>query len=55
VQDNAVSVERVINARTTMLGGLVGGRIWRYELIAAERDGMRATVERIAGLLEQSS
>jgi hypothetical protein len=31
--------------------GLIGGRIWRYELSAAE-GGMRATLERIAALLE---
>lgn len=73
--------DRRIAWQTTALGGLLGGRIWRYELTPAEggtlvretwdvsRDkqkrmitggsmpeltekGMRATLERIAGLLE---
>lgn len=75
--------DRRIAWQTTMLGGLVGGRIWRYELTPTEggtlvretwdisRDkqalvlrntgmpeqaqkGMRATLERIAGLVEKS-
>ncbi|MFZ0832637.1 MAG: SRPBCC family protein [Mycobacterium sp.] len=74
--------DRHIAWQTTMLGGLVGGRIWRYELEPAgegtlvretwdiSRDkqalilkntgmpkqaeqGMRATLERIAGLVEK--
>lgn len=76
--------DRRIAWQTTALGGLVGGRIWRYELSPAPADpdgtlvretwdvsqdkqkrlittgsmaklteeGMRATLERIAGLLE---
>ncbi|MBV9091193.1 MAG: SRPBCC family protein [Mycobacteriaceae bacterium] len=74
--------DRRIAWQPTALGGLVGGRIWRYELTPAERggtlvretwdvsrdrqrpllkmgsmpkqaeDGMRATLERIAQLLE---
>jgi uncharacterized protein YndB with AHSA1/START domain len=75
--------DRRIAWQTTMLSGLVGGRIWRYELEPAEggtlvretwdisRDkqavvlkntgmpkqaeqGMRATLERIAELVEKS-
>ena len=74
--------DRRIAWQTTMLGGLVGGRIWRYELEPADggtlvretwdisRDkqalilkntgmpkqaeqGMRATLERIAGIVEK--
>jgi hypothetical protein len=74
--------DRLIAWQTTMLGGLVGGRIWRYELTPADggtlvretwdvsRDkqafflkatgmpkqaanGMRATLERIAKLVEK--
>ena len=71
--------------QTTMLGGLVGGRIWRYELAPADggntlvretwdvsrdkqkpflkmgampkqaEEGMRATLERIADLLEPAA
>jgi uncharacterized protein YndB with AHSA1/START domain len=74
--------DRRIAWQTTMLGGLVGGRIWRYELSPADgggtlvretwdvsrdrqrpllklgsmpgqaEDGMRATLQRIAQLLE---
>ncbi|MBV8347211.1 MAG: SRPBCC family protein [Mycolicibacterium sp.] len=74
--------DRRIAWQPTALGGLVGGRIWRYELAPAERggtlvretwdvsrdrqrpllkvgsmpkqaeEGMRATLERIAELLE---
>src|ERR1700756_3484195 len=73
--------DRRIAWQTTMVGGLVGGRIWRYELTPADggtlvreswdvsqdkqkwmitsgsmpkltEDGMRATLERIATLLE---
>ncbi|OBA80280.1 dimethyladenosine transferase [Mycobacterium sp. 1164966.3] len=74
--------DRRIAWQTTSLGGLVGGRIWRYELAPAEdggtrvretwdvsqdkqkklitsgsmarltEDGMRATLERIARLVE---
>lgn len=76
--------DRRIAWQTTMLGGLVGGRIWRYELTPTDggtlvretwdisRDkqalilkksgmpkqaerGMRATLERIAGLVESQS
>lgn len=75
--------DRRIAWQTTMLGGLVGGRIWRYELEPVDngtlvretwdisRDkqaavlkrtgmpkeaekGMRATLERIAGLVEKN-
>ena len=75
--------DRRIAWQTTMLGGLVGGRIWRYELTPTDggtlvretwdisRDkqalilkstgmpkqaeqGMRATLERIAGLVEKN-
>jgi uncharacterized protein YndB with AHSA1/START domain len=75
--------DRRIAWQTTMLGGLVGGRIWRYELEPAEggtlvretwdisrdkqalilkstgmpkqaEEGMRATLERIAGLVEKN-
>lgn len=74
--------DRLIAWQTTMLGGLVGGRIWRYELTPADggtlvretwdvsrdkqafflkatgmpkqaADGMRATLERIAKLVEK--
>jgi uncharacterized protein YndB with AHSA1/START domain len=74
--------DRRIAWQTTSMGGLVGGRIWRYELSPADggatlvretwdvsqdkqkrmitsgsmpkltADGMRATLERIAGLVE---
>jgi len=73
--------DRRIAWQTTSMGGLVGGRIWRYELSPADggtlvreswdvsqdkqkwmitsgsmpkltEDGMRATLERIAKLLE---
>ncbi len=73
--------DRRIAWQTTALGGLVGGRIWRYELIPTEdgtlvretwdvskdrqrpmlkigsmprqaEDGMRATLARIAALVE---
>jgi uncharacterized protein YndB with AHSA1/START domain len=73
--------DRRIAWKTTALGGLIGGRIWRYELSPADdgtlvretwdvsedkqkpmitrgsipqqtADGMRATLERIAKLLE---
>jgi uncharacterized protein YndB with AHSA1/START domain len=73
--------DRLIAWQTYSLGGLVGGRIWRYELSPADdgtlvretwdvsrdkqkrmitsgsipkqtADGMRATLDRIAGLLE---
>ncbi len=73
--------DRRIAWQTTSMGGLVGGRVWRYELSPADagtlvretwdvsrdkqkwmitsgsmprqtQDGMRATLERIAGLLE---
>jgi uncharacterized protein YndB with AHSA1/START domain len=73
--------DRRITWQTTSLGGLVGGRIWRYELSPSDggtlvretwdvsqdkqkwmitsgsmpkltEDGMRATLERIAGLVE---
>ncbi|MDT5349551.1 MAG: hypothetical protein QOH91_2838 [Mycobacterium sp.] len=73
--------DRRIAWQTTSLGGLVGGRIWRYELSPSDggtlvretwdvsqdkqkwmitsgsmpkltEDGMRATLERIAGLVE---
>jgi uncharacterized protein YndB with AHSA1/START domain len=76
--------DRRIAWKTTAMGGLVGGRIWRYELTPAEggtlvretwdvsqdrqqamitmgsmpkltEEGMRATLERIATLLETSS
>ena len=76
--------DRRIAWQTTMLGGLVGGRIWRYELTPTEggtlvretwdisrdkqrvwlkasgmakqtKQGMRATLDRIADLLEGSS
>jgi uncharacterized protein YndB with AHSA1/START domain len=72
---------RRIAWQTRSMGGLIGGRIWRYELTPAEggtlvretwdvsqdkqkrmitggsmprqtEDGMRATLDRIAGLLE---
>ena len=74
--------DRRIAWQTTMAGGLIGGRIWRYELrptdggtlvretwdVSQDRqrpmlkmgsmprqaeDGMRATLERIAALLER--
>ena len=74
--------DRRIAWKTTMAGGLIGGRIWRYELrptdggtlvretwdLSQDRqrpmlkigsmprqaeDGMRATLERIAALLER--
>jgi uncharacterized protein YndB with AHSA1/START domain len=74
--------ERLIAWQTTMLGGLVGGRIWRYELTPTDggtlvretwdvsrdkqafflkatgmpkqaEEGMRATLERIAKLVEK--
>jgi uncharacterized protein YndB with AHSA1/START domain len=73
--------DRLIAWQPTALGGLIGGRIWRYELEPADggtlvretwdisrdrqrpmlkigsmpkqaEDGMRATLERIAALLE---
>jgi uncharacterized protein YndB with AHSA1/START domain len=74
--------DRRIAWQTTSMGGLIGGRIWRYELSPADeggtlvretwdvsqdkqkrmitsgsmprltKDGMRATLERIAGLVE---
>ena len=73
--------DRRIAWQTTSLGGLIGGRIWRYELSPADggtlvreswdvsedkqkrmvtsgsmpkltEEGMRATLERIAGLVE---
>jgi uncharacterized protein YndB with AHSA1/START domain len=75
--------DRRIAWQTTMVGGLVGGRIWRYELSPADggtlvreswdiskdkqrawlrlgempkqaEQGMRATLDRIAELLEKS-
>jgi uncharacterized protein YndB with AHSA1/START domain len=79
--------DRLIAWQTTAFGGLIGGRIWRYELSPTDPDdgggtlvretwdvshervramvtagslskqtaeGMRATLERIAGLLESA-